>query len=47
MKDKEKQQNELNEAIGRRAIYGQRYGWNYAMKWFAMWQYAHNKKWGI
>jgi len=43
----EEQQNELNEALGLRALYGQRYGWGYAIKWFAAWQKDHNKKWGI
>lgn len=47
MKDKETQQNELNEALGQRALYGRKYGWGYAIKWFATWQEEHNKKWGI
>jgi len=48
MKDKETQkQEELNEAIGIRALYVRRFGSGYAIKWFAKWQEDYNRKWNI
>jgi hypothetical protein len=42
--NKEQQEKELNEALGQRALYGQRYGWGYAIKWFATWEKNRNEK---
>jgi hypothetical protein len=40
----EQRQKDINEALGRRALYGQRYGWGYAIKWFAAWEKQYNEK---
>jgi hypothetical protein len=41
---KQKLENEIHKALGQRALYGQRYGWGYAIKWFAAWEKEYNKK---
>ena len=41
---KQKLQNEIHEALLTRSLYGQRYGWGYAIKWFSKWEKKHNEK---